>query len=551
MNFFNENQLRKRKRLRFVFVVLSGLIVLTGLEGCGSSNYRFANAKPVAVYNDMQPVPVPEKNDFYKSYYTYDLLVQRPIVKGMIVSKRAPGRDVNAVDDVPASSWYTPRLGYRKISPEALLKGPRKIGPPQLPVRVAKAKLAGGNPGFIIKDSRNYLYLVKFDPPEFPGIETTTALIVNRLYWGFGYNVPEDYLVYFHKDDFHVAENGKIRQEDVDEILSLVAPPKNGVYRTTVSLFLKGIIMGPIPATGTRKGDLNDKFAHENRRILRALRVFNAFTNHTDMRIDNSLDVYEGEAGKGFVRHYMLDFGEAFAGHAMEHGRLWDGFDHMFSFRYMFQNLLTLGARVESWENLKHTPWQSVGTFESKIYDPATWKEVLPYVPIHYSGPEDNYWAAKVLGALTEDHFRALAEAAQFPEKGATGYIVKVLNERQRKTVDYFIGKVSPIEFVRVTDEQLTLEDRGNILLNRGGEKSRYQVCITNGNGKQINKCRVVSAEKNILSIPIAKTQLTKANGYLIVEVLAIRNGKKAPRPAEFHIRGDTGETPHLVGVVH
>ncbi len=540
-----------KKWVRFCFVFSIGLFAFANFSGCGSSNYRFANAKPVGVYNDMQPIPVPEKNDFKKSYYTYDLLVQRPIVKGMIVSKHVPARDVNAFDNIPASSWYNPRLGYKKISPEELLKGPQKIGPPQPPFRVAKAKHGGGNPGFVLKDSRNYLYLVKFDPPEFPGVETTTALIVNRLYWGFGYNVPEDYLVFFNKDDFRVDENSKIRQEDVDEVLSLVAPPKNGVYRTTVSLFLKGIIMGPIPATGTRNRDINDKFVHENRRTLRALRVFNAFTNHTDMRIDNSLDVYEGEAGKGFVRHYLLDFGEAFAGHAMEHGRLWDGFNHMFSFKYMFQNLVTLGARVEGWENLKSTPWQSVGTFESEVYNPATWKEVLPYVPIHYSDPEDNYWAAKVLGALTEDHFRALAKAAQFPEKDATEYIVKILNERQRKTIDYFTSKVSPLEFVKFTDEQLILEDRGNILLNRTGENSRYQICITNENGKQFDKCQLTSAENNILHIPLSKILLKKAKGYLIVQVVAIHNGKKAPRSAQFHFRAGNDETPTLVGVVH
>lgn len=535
---------------RILFISL-GIFLLNMVAACGFSSYHFMKAAPVTSYNDMQPGPVPEKNDFMPASYQYDLLVRRPVVQGMEVSKHTPSRDVNAFDDVPSSSWYTQRLGYREITPEDLLRGPQKIGPPQSPFKVAKAKHGGGNPGFIIKDARSYLYLVKFDPPQFPGVETTTALIVNRLYWGFGFNVPEDYLVFFHRDDFLVDPNGELTREDVDKVLKLVAPPVDGVYRSTVSLFIRGNILGPIPATGTRKGDINDKFAHENRRVLRALRVFNAFTNHTDMRIDNTLDVYEGEAGKGFVRHYMLDFGEAFAGHAMEHDRLWDGFTHVFSFKYMARNLFTLGARVEGWENIKYTPWQSVGTFESQVYNPATWKEVLPYVPIQYSGPDDNYWAAKVVGALTDEHIKTLVDAAQYPEEGAGEYVVKILKERRQKTLDYFFSKISPIEFSLFADGKIVLEDRGNIVLKRDGTRSRYQVRFLNGDGKKIVAEQTLEGQNNLIKISLSKKLINNAKGYLRLDVLKIRNEKKAPRPAQFHIRGDQATAMQLVGIVH
>ncbi len=528
-----------------IFALLSVVLL-----SCSSSGYRFANSEPVQRYNDMLPGPVPEKDEFQRAYYTYDLLVRRPIVQGMEVPKYLAARDVNARDEVPASSWYTPRLGYREISPEELLRGPQKIGPPQPPVRVAKAKHGGGNPGFIIKDSRGYFYLVKFDPPEFPAVETTTALIVNRLFWGFGYNVPEDYLAFFQREDFTVAPGGNITRADVEQVLSLVASPQNGRYRTTVSLLIKGIILGPIPAEGVRKGDVNDKFDHKNRRTLRALRVFNSFTNHTDMRIDNTLDVYEGAPGQGFVRHYLLDFGEAFAGHAVEHQRLWDGFHHLFSFRQMFKNLVLLGLNVEAWENIKYTPWKSVGTFESEVYDPADWKEVLPYLPIHYSQPEDNYWAAKILGALTDEHIKTLVAAAQYPEPGAAEYVVETLKARRRKTLQYFLAPVTPVEFVVLKNRRLVLEDRGNILLGLNGDEARYQIRIFDGNGKEIVPPQQIAGKNNQLTIPISSELFRKAGQYLRVDVRKISRGRKAPRPAQFHLRGN-GEGLRLVGVVH
>ena len=299
--------------------------------------------------------------------YYYKVLVRRPAGKLLDYRPNYPSRDVNALDHVPKSSWYTPRLGYGYISPQELLAGPENIGPPQPPLRVVRAKHQGSNPGFIIADSRDRLYLMKFDPPGQEGIETATALIVNRLFWGFGYNVPEDYLYYLDSRDLDIDPTADITREEVELVFGQVAPPVDGVYRSTASLLIDGIYLGPIPDTGVRKDDPNDIFPHEERRILRALRVFGAFTNQTDIRIDNSLDVYEGLAGEGFVRHYLLDFGEALGGHGATHQRLWDGFTHIFSFAEMGKNLLQLGLDVEEWEYLEPTPWKSVGALKPGI----------------------------------------------------------------------------------------------------------------------------------------------------------------------------------------
>ena len=78
------------------------------------------------------------------------------------------------MDEVVRSAWFTPRLGVEEVSVEQMLRGPTSIGPPQLPIVVKKAK-SQGNPGFVVADARGEKYIVKFDPPEFPGIETTTA----------------------------------------------------------------------------------------------------------------------------------------------------------------------------------------------------------------------------------------------------------------------------------------------------------------------------------------------------------------------------------------
>ncbi len=531
----------------FLCMAIAGYVFLSG---CSPAGYRFADRPPVTRLDDRRPVPVPQATEYQGRRYAFEVLVHRPAVEGLKSTPSLPAMDVNALDEVPASSWFTPRLGYRRISPGELLAGPRKVGPPQLPLRVVKAKSGGNNPGFIVADARGELYLVKFDPPDFPALETATALVVNRLFWGFGYNVPEDYLLFFRREDVQVDPRGDLSPGEVDRVLRSVAAPVNGRYRATASLFLKGKILGPVPDRGVREDDPNDGIPHENRRVLRALRVFGAFVNHSDMRIDNSLDVYEGPPGKGHVVHYLLDFGEAFGGHGAEHDYLWDGFRHMFSFREVALNLLSLGLRVESWENLHYTPYRSVGAFEAEVFDPGKWKEVYPYAPIRASRPDDDYWAAKILGALTEEHIRALIEAAQYPEPGAAEYMVHTLMKRRRKVLEYFLHRVSPVEVIRQEGNWLHLEDRGRAIL-KDSSLTRYEVRFFDGKGRSIDHTQVISTGETTFRVYLSPALLQAANGYLRVDVWAYRRGHRLPRPAQFHFRGKEPQLLHLVGVVH
>lgn len=518
--------------------------------GC-SAPARFAAVAPVTVAGDTLPSPVPHGTSFGMAAYQYDLVVRRPAVRALSFSAAAPAHDVNSMDELPASSWYTPRLGYRPISPAELVRGPERVGPPQLPITVVQAKVGGGNPGFIVADARGARYLTKFDPPEFPGVETTTAQVVNRLFWGFGYNVPEDYLLVFSRDDLHVDPEGEVTAARVDSILASVAPPTDGQYRATASLFIDGVILGPVPDRGRRKDDRNDLIAHENRRILRAMRVFGAFVNHTDMRIDNSLDAYVGEPGRGYVRHYLLDFGEALGGHGAEHGWLWDGFRRYFDFGEAFTRLLTLGLVVEDWEHLTFTRWPSVGALEAEVFDPGSWKTVSPYEPMRLSQPDDDYWAAKIVGAVTREHLEAVVRAARYPGPGAAEYVVETLLKRRAKILEYFLCRVSPVEAVSYREGTLELRDMYRVLLPAGDLPVSYDVRFLDDSGHEVAPRRSVAARDDAIAVAIPSETLQRGDGYLRVEVRTHWRDRIAPRPAQFHIRRRPDRTAALVGVIH
>ncbi len=528
---------------RFVFLILT-FVAISMLSSCASRPFRFADAPPVWEIDDQQQIPLPKTTRYIRMDYYYKVLVRRPAVTVFNYEPKYRARDVNSYDYAPASSWFTPRLGYRDISPEEILRGPQQIGPPRPPVRVVRAKHLGSNPGFIIADSRDRLYLIKFDPPDFPGIQTTTAFICNRLMWAFGYNVPEDYTFYFQSDEVPVDSTADISEEQVKLVFASVAPPVNGVYRATASLLLDGLYLGPIPDVGVRKDDPNDRINHQDRRVLRALKVFGAFINQTDIRIDNSLDVYMGPPGQGFVKHFFLDFGEAFGGHGAEHNRLWDGFAHIFSFSDLFRNLYTLGLQAQAWESLQYTPWKSVGAFEAEYFHPAQWKETYPFAPIQHALPDDNYWAAKVLAALNEQQLKALIDAADYPEDGAADYILKVLLKRRQKIIDYYFSRVSPLEWKAWQGDTLVVEDLGRQFLSHCPE-TQYLVEFRDDRGKRVAGPLLLQGQNGQINIPLSLPEK-----YLRVDVRVIRAGITAPRSAQFHIRTDH-HNPRLVGIVH
>lgn len=518
-----------------------------GSLACGAHAYRFGPAPPVLDMDDRRPIPEPRPTGFRHVEYLLSSTAEVPVVGALDVGPRPPAGDVNALDEVPASSWYTPRLGAREVTPEELLEGPRQLGAPRPPFAVTRVKTSG-NPGFLVRDARDVRYLLKFDPPEFPGIETTTALVVSRLFWGFGYNVPEDDLVMLGRGELRPAPDAGVAEAEIDAVLAEVAPPVGGLYRATASRFLEGSVLGPTPARGRRADDPNDRVPHQNRRTLRALRMLGAFVNHSDMRPDNSLDVYVGEPGEGHVEHYLLDFGEAFGGHGAEHDRLWDGYESYLEFSRLARNLVTLGLEVAPWEELDYTPWASVGAFESRVFRPELWRETTPYPPIRASDAADDYWAAKRLGPLTREHLQTLVDAARYPEPEAARYMVDVLMERRQKVLDYALARVSPLEPRSVEPGELRLADVGAALMSPERRPATYRAELFDGAGRPLGPAAVEAGPEGLVRVRSERIG-GRESSYLRVDVHVARTGSSAP-PAQFHLRRDAGAL-RIAGVVH
>lgn len=365
---------------------------------------RFRDQPIVWRADDQKDIEKPEENDFRVHLYFGNLFLFRAVTRGLELLDQEPARNTNALDEVPDSTWFTNRIGVQKMSPEDAAKGPDVDGPPQLPLTVFSGKSAGGNPGFFASDHSGRKFLVKFDTPANPEMQTATDAIVSRILWTAGYNVPADYVFEFSRADLKVGAGAKMKDElgakrlmseaDLDAVLKSSPRLPDGGVRALASRLLAGAPLGGAEIEGEREDDPNDTIPHEHRRELRGLRIIAAWLNHTDMKEDNTLDMYVEEGSKRFVRHYLVDFGEAFGSHAAEKGRFEDGYEYFWDWEAQPLGLLSFGLWKRDWENLKNTPWPAIGAFEAEHFDPEAWKEAYPYYPFSAATETDDFWGA-------------------------------------------------------------------------------------------------------------------------------------------------------------
>ncbi len=353
------------------------------------------------------------------------------------------------------STWWQPRVGYRPVSPEQLAHGPGTgAGPAPGPFTVTKAKDQGVTPGFFIEDSAGDKYLVKFDPPGSPELTTGADVVTSVLLWGAGYNVPDDAVFAFHREDVklgkkvELTESGgrkhPMTQADVDRLLSRVARLPDGRYPAVASRLLKGKPLGPFRYEKRRPDDPEDLIPHEHRRELRGLWPIAAWLGHTDVRSPNSLDMWVKDGGRQFVRHYLIDFNGTLGGGSKGPKAVESGFEYFVDFGVMGRQLVTLGLEKRPWEDLKTSPLPCVGPFESEQFHPEGWRPDYPNPAFDEKTHRDIVWGARIVAGFSDDQIRAAVDRAHFSDPQCAARIAQVLIERRDKIAQHWLGSVSP-----------------------------------------------------------------------------------------------------------
>ena len=180
------------------------LLSLTLLAAC-SAPVRPFTTRPI-LWTDDDETPFAPKPEVYYSPLGWngaDKTLFMPMTDALSVKVGSESVDVNAVDEVPDSSWYSNRISRTPMTPEEMARGPCTVKPADqdLPWTVTGAKVEGQTPGFTIRTASGVRYFLKFDDEAQPERASAADVIGSKIYFAAGFTAPCNRVVFFDAKD--------------------------------------------------------------------------------------------------------------------------------------------------------------------------------------------------------------------------------------------------------------------------------------------------------------------------------------------------------------
>jgi hypothetical protein len=412
-----------------------------------------------------------------------DNSIFRPLSGVFAVKASKEAWNVNSLDEVPDSAWFTNRIGVHPLSLDDIrlgactevqyLEGETAADGAWL---IDKGKTNGSSLGFRINIKGKGKYLFKADVPEAPERPSAASAIGAAIYDAVGFNTSCEQIVYFKPSVLKLApgltfedNSGIVRPFDQKALEKVLASAtKRGPYvRMQASAWLPGSLLGPFRYEGTRSDDPNDVIPHEHRRDLRGGRLLAAWVDHFDAREQNSMDSWiaddtsVADSSPGYVRHYYLDTSDCFGSEWAWNGisrRL--GYSYVLDWGDMGRDFVTLGLPLRTWDTIQRAPgFETFGYFDAAHFVPEKWKNEYPNPAFSNMTERDGAWMARILARFTHETVATLASTGRFSEQRVTDYLVTVLEGRLERLLARYLTRLSPLADVRVHGGELCAVD--------------------------------------------------------------------------------------------
>jgi len=262
-----------------------------------------------------------------------------------------------------------------------------------------------------------------------------------------------------------------------------VAP--DGRLRASVSRFIDARPISPWRYSGTRDGDPNDVIPHEHRRELRGMYVLAAWVDHVDSRQENTLAGWVSTDGGGYVRHYMLDFGDCFGQLAPWpplSARL--GHSGYLDFDDVFEDFVTLGLVDRPWYHAELGPaGKTLGYYDARRFVPDRWEPGYPNAAFIRHTEHDAAWMARIIARFTRPLIERLVDRAHFSDPVVPRELVRILRARQTAILERYLTRASPLTAPAIAPSnggtELCVEDRAVTSGLRSAERRRYRATFS------------------------------------------------------------------------
>ncbi len=470
---------------------------------------QFYPDDPLWLDPDTRDIPPVKEFDLFQDYD----FVQNTF--GDPGGPQGPSLDSNTLDEVPDSSWFTNRIGRRVMTVAEVVRGPDTGNGPAPGVWEVTGRPSGGiTPKFTIRDARGDTYVIKLDPPDFPELASSAEVISTKIFHAIGYHVPENYVVNFDPRRLEIASDASfharpIRRVDLEHWFKGQVRNANGTIRALASRYIRGTPVGPYRYYGTRTDDPNDIISHERRRPLRALRVFAAWLNHDDSKSLNTFDAYVEDAGRRYVRHYLLDFGATLGSGSTHAKRPRAGYEYYLEADSILKGIFTLGLWTRDWSKVDYPDYSSIGRYEADFFEPSKWKPKYPNPAFDQMNAADAFWAARIVSRFTDELIRAIVAEGQISDPEAAAFLAEAMIRRRDKVVHYWISHTNPLDRLAVRHtanpgHELTF-DNAAVRVGAAGQAGRYAVrwsALDNLTGQTRPAGEVVELQEAHVRIP-------------------------------------------------
>lgn len=504
--------------------LLPSLIVLIALSACGYRPVRFADAPAATRARDDLPVEMPAPIAIDPRMQLAEVYMRRPVLDALDASEFPEAGDVNALDEVVASSWFTPDSGRLR----ALGGYPQQE--PLPPVSVVSTGTDGAPRE--VRDARGNLFVLRIDRPDRPEMTTASEAIASRLLWSFGYSTPAAHVIELRRGDLHNAPRAAawFGAKDSRRACAIRLPD--------------GVDLGPTPSAMMRTDDPNDRIPHRDRRTLRALAVVGAWLELPQVGTRVTRDYFVGPKGCGHVRHLLVGLDGALGASRVPAPRRADELRADAGPRPL-ANLYTLGLSPDPPATHAQREHPGLGAIDGNV-DPGRWGPSLPYEPVDRILPADGYWAALRLMGMGDAALAGAVAGGELSDPRAARTLLSILKERRDRVARWWFGKVTPLRAFGASPAGLVLH---NDAARHGFEDAsawEYRVEYLDHDGARLAREHVARPGSACFELGNPTGIMPARIDYLVVRVTGRVLGVERPRAVEFHLaRG------RLVGVRH
>lgn len=464
----------------FLQMVCMGLFA----AGCVASSPSY-NTKPIKwVDPDNRSVGAPkevEENQiwdiidhtfFYQVAKVLDLTwTSRRTGNLLGVADERQADNVNALDEVPNSSWFTNRHFLNPLTPTEIYVGPG-IAQPDTTGKweIYAGKFEGGTAGFTIRDTKGDLYLLKFDSMGNNEMASAAEAISTKILHASGYHVPQNSIVYFHPNILEIGSKARVpdgaggkrpmEPADLQNILSKITVQEDGRLRCVASKFLSGVPVGIFNYHGVRSDDPNDLVHHQHRRELRGLRVIASWLSDADRRAANTLDMYvTDDDGRQYVKHYLIDMGSTLGSNNLMPHLPKYGNEYVWDPGNVGKSLVAFGLFKKPWNDPLPMRYPELGYFENETFRAQKWVPTYPNPAFERCTGRDGYWGAKIVMSFRDEDLAACVDAGAYSNPGAAEELTRLLIERRDMIGRYWFARVNPLDKFWVNQKGLHFED--------------------------------------------------------------------------------------------